>query len=80
MKKGKKLLPALLALIMVLTFAAGVFAAEPATAGEYSGKTVILHTGDAHGAIEGYACLAALRDAYEAKGAEVILVDTGDFC
>ena len=44
-----------------------------------AGKTVILHTNDVHGAVNGYACIAALKADYEAKGAEVILVDAGDF-
>ena len=44
-----------------------------------AGKTVILHTNDVHGAVEGYAAVAALKAEYEAKGAEVILVDAGDF-
>lgn len=32
-----------------------------------------------HGAVEGYAYIAALKADYEAKGAEVILVDAGDY-
>ena len=44
-----------------------------------AGKTVILHTNDVHGAVNGYACIAALKADYEAKGAEVILVDAGDY-
>ena len=79
MKNTRKLPAALLALVMMLSLCVGAFADEPAVAGEFSGKTVILHTNDVHGAIEGYACLAALRDEYAAKGAEVILVDAGDF-
>ena len=49
------------------------------TSGEYSGKTVILHSNDVHGAVEGYAYIKALKDDYEEKGASVILVDAGDF-
>ncbi len=44
-----------------------------------AGKTVILHTNDVHGAVEGYAYIAQLKADYEAKGAEVILVDAGDY-
>jgi len=44
-----------------------------------AGKTVILHTNDIHGAVDGYAKLAALEDDFVAKGAEVILIDAGDF-
>ena len=46
---------------------------------ELEGKTVILHTNDVHGAIAGYANIAALKAEYEAKGAEVILADAGDY-
>ena len=46
----------------------------------YAGKTVILHTNDVHGALEGYAYIAKLRDWFKALGASnVILVDAGDF-
>ena len=44
-----------------------------------AGKTVILHTNDVHGAVDGYAYIAQLKADYEAKGAEVILVDAGDY-
>lgn len=45
----------------------------------FDGKTVILHSNDVHGAIEGYAYIAALKAEYEAQGATVILVDAGDY-
>ncbi len=45
----------------------------------FEGKTVILHSNDVHGAIEGYAYIAALKAEYEAQGATVLLVDVGDF-
>lgn len=51
----------------------------PAPAGELDGKTVILHSNDVHGAIAGYANMAALAAEYEAKGANVIIADAGDF-
>ena len=44
-----------------------------------SGKAVILHSNDVHGAIEGYARIAQLKKDFEAKGAAVILADAGDF-
>ena len=47
---------------------------------DYTGKTVILHSNDVHGAIDGYAKIVALRSAFEKLGAEVILADAGDFC
>ena len=40
---------------------------------------MILHTNDVHGAIDGYAKAAALKDAYEEAGAYVLLMDAGDF-
>ncbi len=47
--------------------------------GELDGKTVILHSNDVHGAISGYANMAGLAAEYEAKGAEVIIADAGDY-
>ena len=78
----RKFLSVLLALAMVFSLTVTSFAAEEpaaAEAGEMTGKTVILHTNDVHGAIEGYAYIAQLKADYEAKGAEVILVDAGDY-
>lgn len=43
------------------------------------GLVVILHSNDVHGNIMGYSQMAALRDAFEALGAEVILADAGDY-
>ena len=85
----RKFLSVLLAMAMVLSLTVTGFAIEDtATTREpevmteeatMAGKTVILHTNDVHGAIEGYACITALKADYEAKGAEVILVDAGDY-
>jgi len=47
--------------------------------GDYTGKTVILHSNDVHGAIAGYAYMAELKKEFTDKGAEVILADAGDF-
>ena len=46
---------------------------------DYTGKTVILHSNDVHGQIDGYAYIAGLRDYFKSLGAEVILADSGDF-
>ena len=46
---------------------------------DYTGKTVILHSNDVHGQLDGYAYIAGLRTYLESLGAEVILVDVGDF-
>lgn len=77
----RKFLSVLLAMAMVLSLTVTSFAADTAAdaKAEMAGKTVILHTNDVHGAVEGYAYIAQLKADYEAKGAEVILVDTGDF-
>ena len=71
----KRLLGILLTLCLVLSLAA----VPTFAAGEFDGKTVILHTNDVHGSITGYAKIAALKASYEAKGAKVLLVDAGDF-
>ena len=47
--------------------------------GSYAGKTVILHSNDVHGALDGYAYIATLRDWFMSLGANVVLVDAGDF-
>ena len=46
---------------------------------DYTGKTVILHSNDVHGQIDGYAYIAGLRDLFMNRGAQVILADAGDF-
>lgn len=85
----RKFLSVLLAMAMVLSLTVTGFAIkdtattrEPEVMTEeatMAGKTVILHTNDVHGAVEGYAYIAQLKADYEAKGAEVILVDAGDY-
>jgi len=77
----RKFLSVLLAMAMVLSLSVTSFAADTDSEAkaEMAGKTVILHTNDVHGAVEGYAYIAQLKADYEAKGAEVILVDAGDF-
>ena len=85
----KKMLLILLSVLLALSLALPAMAATPMVAGQIvtvktaepdlTGKTVILHTNDVHGALAGYAYVPALRAAYEAAGAEVIVVDAGDF-
>ena len=85
----RKFLSVLLAMAMVLSLTVTGFALENTAAtnepevmteeATMAGKTVILHTNDVHGAVNGYAYIAQLKADYEAKGAEVILVDAGDF-
>lgn len=47
--------------------------------GKLSGKTVVLHTGDVNGAVDGYAKLSALKDDLESAGAEVVMADAGNY-
>ena len=86
-KEMKRFLSLLVAIAMLLTMSAAL---ADMTADEYAaaakvfptsfeGKTVILHSNDVHGAIMGYAYMAELRNEMEAKGAEVVVVDAGDF-
>ena len=79
--KNRKFLALFLALAMVLALAVPAFAEDAviAPAPTMAGKTVILHSNDVHGAVAGYAYMAALKTQYEAQGAEVILVDAGDY-
>ena len=84
MRNTQKLFAVALALVMLLVLSLGVLADYPAEtrtelAADYSGKTVILHSNDVHGALEGYAAIAQLKTDLKAKGAEVILADAGDF-
>ena len=73
----KKILSLLLAVAMMFSLA--VTASADETKGSLDGSIVILHTNDVHGAIGGYAKVAALKEAYKAEGAYVLLVDAGDF-
>ncbi|SDH79880.1 2',3'-cyclic-nucleotide 2'-phosphodiesterase/5'-or 3'-nucleotidase, 5'-nucleotidase family [Pseudobutyrivibrio sp. 49] len=51
----------------------------PQIAKDLSGKTLIIHSNDVHGAMDKYSQLAALRNELKARGADVILTDAGDF-
>ncbi len=77
MKHTKKLLSLLLVLCLILSLSCTAFAAGEAK--PLTGKTVILHSNDVHGAIDLYAAMASLKADYEAQGAEVILADAGDY-
>ena len=88
MRNTRKLLALVLALMLALGMSATALAdyysdllpaVKPVPA-DFSGKTIILHSNDVHGALSGYAYIAGLRDEFLAMGAEnVILVDAGDF-
>ena len=84
--KQKKLLSLLLAAALVFSLAAPAAAEETTSEAapytvpdDMSGEIVILHTNDVHGAIAGYAKVAALKAAMEKAGAYVLLMDAGDF-
>ena len=80
-----KQLRVFLGLLLAITLAFGMMSfgsAEGAKlfATDYTGKTIILHTNDVHGAIDGYAYIPTLRTWFEDHGAKnVLVVDAGDF-
>ena len=69
----------LLSVVMSLSLLVSTAWAEDPVTQDLAGKTVILHTNDVHGAIQDYAKVAALKADYEKRGADVYLVDAGDF-
>lgn len=48
-------------------------------AGQYENKTVVLFTGNLRGNVDALPLIAAARADFEAQGADVVLVDTGNF-
>ena len=85
-KLMKKFVAGGLSLAMVL----GLTAYAPASiveAADMSGKLVVIHTNDMHGYYEknaddgilGISSVAALKGYYEKLGANVLLLDAGDF-
>ena len=86
--KTRKLLALVLALLLALGGTAALATKEvvehqlvmvKTAPADMAGKTVILHSNDVHGAVDGYAYIAKARSTFEALGAEVILADAGDF-
>ena len=75
----RKALALLLSVVMSLSLLVSTAWAEDPVTQDLAGKTVILHTNDVHGAIQDYAKVAALKADYEKRGADVYLVDAGDF-
>ena len=66
MMKLRKCTSFLLAVVMLVSLCVTAGAQEPA-AGEMDGCVVVMHTNDVHGAIDGYAKVAALKESYEAR-------------
>jgi len=90
MKTVRKIIAALLVALMATGLMAGMVMADEGfkqdirlysdvMAKSYAGKTIILHSNDVHGSLEGYAYMKSLADAFETNGAEVIMVDAGDY-
>lgn len=77
----KRFLSLTLALVMALALAIPVGAAEIGAENpeDLTGYTFILHTNDVHGGIDGYAAVSALKEWYQSTGADVYLMDAGDF-
>ena len=63
----------------VIGWPAFAYATDDGLADSYEGKTVILQSNDVHGAVDGYRHMAGLRDELKSRGADVFLVDSGDF-
>ena len=74
MKFGKKLA----ALCMALCMGLGAFAGY-ASAGDLDGKTVVLVTANIRADLDVLPKAAALKNAYAARGAAVVLADAGNF-
>jgi 2',3'-cyclic-nucleotide 2'-phosphodiesterase (5'-nucleotidase family) len=71
----KKIICVLLSLVMLVS----IISVSALAAGSYEGKTVILYTGNVRGDLSVYPKIKAIKDDYEAAGAEVILVDAGNY-
>lgn len=78
----RKFISLLTAAVMVLGLTVPVMAEETPS---MEGKLVVVHTNDMHGYYEttetsiGIAGVASIKDYYEAQGADVLLLDAGDF-
>ena len=70
----KRIFTFIIAIALIFSLAVPCFADE-----DYTNKIYILHSNDVHGAIDGYVKMAAYREQLISKGAEVLIVDAGDF-
>ena len=71
----KKSLSLLLAVMMIVA----LLIPTASAAGAYEGKTVVIYTGNLNGDVDQYAKVAAAKADYAAKGADVLLVDAGNY-
>lgn len=74
------------AMLLAVGFAAAPGSMVQAAENSYEGDLVVIHTNDMHGHFDtvegeqlGMAAVAGLKQYYEAKGADVLLLDAGDF-
>lgn len=77
MKKRRKF--QLLSTLLAAVLSAAVLIPAAAAGQDYRGKTVILYTGNVRGEVDVYPQIAHLKSEYEAKGADVILADAGNY-
>lgn len=68
-----------LSMLLAVTLLLAMFVPAVSAAGDYEGKTVVIYTGNLRGDLDVYAKIAAVKAEYEAKGAEVALVDAGNY-
>jgi 2',3'-cyclic-nucleotide 2'-phosphodiesterase (5'-nucleotidase family) len=69
----------MLAVLMTLAFSITVNAENTLPTDTQDGAIVILQSNDVHGEISGYQYMAGLKNYFAGLGADVILVDSGDF-
>jgi len=86
MKRVLKTIVSLLVVLMTIVTLTGCSSSiktvkkeANSASGDYAGQTVILHTNDVHGAVEGYSYMPELKASIEGQGGTVILVDAGDY-
>ena len=87
--KTRRILALLMAALLAVAACGAALAEKPLVDGalvmvktsipNLTGKTVILHSNDVHGALGGYAYMAQAANNFRKLGAEVIVADAGDF-
>ena len=87
--KTRRILALLMAALLAVAACGAALADKPLVDGalvlvktnvlNLTGKTVILHSNDVHGALGGYAYMTQTANDLRKRGAEVIVADAGDF-